>query len=150
MLPSMLSVKGNNSDTSQFALLLIPNVLSIFVADILELILWFVWRKEDLAFHVNHLPSRWFTWNAKSYSHNISSLIYIIYQDVLSLKNNNKKKHFKESFLVDVVQTLTLKAPRKTASENVVCLCRLLNILADFSNLFLHTGKQCGPRSDCS
>ena len=44
--------------------------------------------------------------------------------------------------------TLTLKAPRKTASENVVCLCRLLNILADFSNLFLHTGKQYGPRSD--
>ena len=40
---------------------------------------------------------------------------------------------------------LTLKAPRKTASENVVCLCSLLNILADFSNLFLHTGKQCGP-----
>ena len=31
---------------------------------------------------------------------------------------------------------LTLKAPRKTASENVVCLCRLLNILANFSNLF--------------
>ena len=45
---------------------------------------------------------------------------------------------------------LTLKAPRKTASENVVCLCRLLNMLADFSNLFLHTGKQCGPRLDCS
>ena len=40
---------------------------------------------------------------------------------------------------------LTLKAPRKTASENVVCLCLLLNILADFSNPFLHTGKQCGP-----
>ena len=40
---------------------------------------------------------------------------------------------------------LTLKAPRITTSENVVCLCRLLNILADFSNLFLHTGKQCGP-----
>ena len=45
---------------------------------------------------------------------------------------------------------LTLKAPRKPASENVVCLCRLLNILANFSNLFLHTGKQWGPRSDCS
>ena len=45
---------------------------------------------------------------------------------------------------------LTLKLPRKSASENVVCLCRLLNILANFSNLFLHTGKQCGPRSDCS
>ena len=45
---------------------------------------------------------------------------------------------------------LNLKTPRKPASENVVCLCRLLNILANFSNLFLHTGKQCGPRSDCS
>ena len=45
---------------------------------------------------------------------------------------------------------LTLKVPRKPASENVVCLCRLLNILTNFSNLFLHTGKQCGPRSDCS
>ena len=45
---------------------------------------------------------------------------------------------------------LTLKAPRKSASENVVCLCRLLNILADFPNLVLHTGKHCGPRSDCS
>ena len=42
-------------------------------------------------------------------------------------------------------QALTLKAPRKNASENVVCLCRLLNIFADFSNLCLHTGKQCGP-----
>ena len=45
---------------------------------------------------------------------------------------------------------LTLKTPRKPASENVVCLCRLLNILANISNLFLHTGKQCGHRSDCS
>ena len=33
-------------------------------------------------------------------------------------------------------RVLTLKAPRKTASENVVCLCRLLNILANFSKLF--------------
>ena len=31
-----------------------------------------------------------------------------------------------------IQRTLTLKAPRKTASENVVCLCCLLNILADF------------------
>ena len=45
---------------------------------------------------------------------------------------------------------LTLKTPRKPVSENDVCLCPLLNILANFSNLFLHTGKQCGPRSDCS
>ena len=45
---------------------------------------------------------------------------------------------------------LTLKMPRKPASENVVCLCCLLNILANFSNLFLHTRKQSGPWSDCS
>ena len=31
---------------------------------------------------------------------------------------------------------LTLKTPRKPASENVVCLCRLLNILANFSTYF--------------
>ena len=43
------------------------------------------------------------------------------------------------------ISMLIFKAPRKTASENVVCLCRLLNILADFSNTFLHTGKRCGP-----
>ena len=47
-------------------------------------------------------------------------------------------------------KTLTLKTPRKPASENVVCLYRLLDILANFSNLVLHTGEQCGPRSDCS
>ena len=34
------------------------------------------------------------------------------------------------------LQGLTLKMPRKPASENVVCLCHLLNILANFSNLF--------------
>ena len=47
-----------------------------------------------------------------------------------------------------LMTNLTLKTPRKSASENVVCLCRLLNILANFSNLFLHIGKQCGPRSE--
>ena len=52
--------------------------------------------------------------------------------------------------LVKKSTVLTLKMPRKPASENVVCLCHLLNILANFSNLFLHTGKQCEPRSDCS
>ena len=30
---------------------------------------------------------------------------------------------------------LTLKAPRKTSSDNVVCLCRLLHLLVNFSNL---------------
>ena len=48
------------------------------------------------------------------------------------------------TFILKVL-SLTLKMPRKPASENVVCLCCLLNILANFSNLFLHTGKQCGP-----
>ena len=49
-----------------------------------------------------------------------------------------------------VSQYLTLETPRKPVSENVVCLGRLLNILANFSNLILHTSKQCGSRSDCS
>ena len=61
---------------------------------------------------------------------------------LFSMKNKNKLMMLSASVLLDA---LTLKAPRKTASENVNCLCRLLNILADFSNLFLHTGKQCGP-----
>ena len=42
---------------------------------------------------------------------------------------------------VEIRTILTLKMPRKPASKNIVCLCRLLNILANFSNLFLHTGK---------
>ena len=33
---------------------------------------------------------------------------------------------------------LTLKTPRKPASKNLVCLCRLLNILANFSNFFFY------------
>ena len=53
-------------------------------------------------------------------------------------------------FIYQLTFALTLKTPRKSTFENIVCLCRLLNILANFSNLFLHTGKQCGPRSDCS
>ena len=48
------------------------------------------------------------------------------------------------------VCVLTLKAPRKTASENssvyVVCLI----FFQTSRSYFLHTGKQCGPRSDCS
>ena len=40
---------------------------------------------------------------------------------------------------------LILKMPRKPASENVVGVCHLLNIFANFSNLFLHTSKQSRP-----
>ena len=50
-------------------------------------------------------------------------------------------------FLPALLFPLTLKMPRKPASENVICLRHLLNILANFSNLFLHAGKQCGPSS---
>ena len=39
--------------------------------------------------------------------------------------------------------------PRKPASENVVYLCRLLNILANFSNLFLHTEEQSDQGPHC-
>ena len=46
---------------------------------------------------------------------------------------------------MDQIALLTLKMLRKPASENVVCICHLQNILANFSNLFLHSGKQCGP-----
>ena len=78
------------------------------------------------------------------------------FQSLFSWKN--KKNYFKMTSAKIFTQlarckcvwTLTFKRPRKPASENVVCLCRLLNILANFPNLFLHTGKQCGPWSDCS
>ena len=43
---------------------------------------------------------------------------------------------FCREYYLNVGLSLTLKAPRKPASANVVCLCRLLNILANFSNLF--------------
>ena len=68
--------------------------------------------------------------------------------------NSSRKILFESPQWIEVslwhMPTLTLKMPRKAASENVVCLCRLLNILANFSNLFLHTGKQCWHWSDCS
>ena len=40
---------------------------------------------------------------------------------------------------------LTLKAPRKTASKNVVYLCLLLNILANFSNQIRKEQSDLGP-----
>ena len=56
------------------------------------------------------------------------------------LRNKLIEQHGFTLFEADVIvvsptvfRGLTLKAPRKTASENV-----------DFSNLFLHKGKQCG------
>ena len=62
----------------------------------------------------------------------------------------NSQLFRKAELLNGSITCFPFKTPRKHASENVVCLYRLLNSLANFSNLFLHTGKQCGPRSDCS
>ena len=45
----------------------------------------------------------------------------------------------------EIIPELTIKMPRKPSSENVICLCRLLNILANFSNLFLRPGNSVDP-----
>ena len=45
---------------------------------------------------------------------------------------------------------LTLKAPRKKASENFVCWSRLLQIIAEHYWRIKYRSKQCGPRTDCS
>ena len=50
-----------------------------------------------------------------------------------------------ENVSLNMCKMLTLKVPRKTASENVVCLCRLLNILANFSNLFCIQANSVDP-----
>ena len=50
---------------------------------------------------------------------------------------------YSEQFYVDILyavskdSVLTLKMPRKTTSENVICLCRLLHLLANFSDILL-------------
>ena len=60
------------------------------------------------------------------------------------------KSAHKICFLAKVTKlSLTLKMPGKPASENVVCLCCLLNILANFSNLFLHTEEQSDLGQHC-
>ena len=45
---------------------------------------------------------------------------------------------------------LTLKAPGKTATKNVVCSCCVLHIFDNIIGKCRYRGKQCGPRSDCS
>ena len=40
--------------------------------------------------------------------------------------------------------------PRKAASVNVVCLCRLLNILANFLNLFCIEASRVNPEKEQS
>ena len=53
-------------------------------------------------------------------------------QIIFSEKYKKKKKTSAAAYLIT---TLTLKAPRNPASENVVCLCHLLHLLANFSNI---------------
>ena len=61
--------------------------------------------------------------------------------NISNQKTSTKKLSKWASWSFGGKKVLTLKMPRKSASENVFCLCRLLNILANFSNLFLYTGK---------
>ena len=49
------------------------------------------------------------------------------------------RQHFQMQFF------LAFEAPRKTASENVACLCHLLNILADFSTYFCIQANSVDP-----
>ena len=56
------------------------------------------------------------------------------------MSNENKEC---SSFVLHSI--LTLKMTRKPASENVVCLCQMLNILENFQTDLRHTGKQSGP-----
>ena len=46
--------------------------------------------------------------------------------------------------------SLILKMPRKPASENVVCLCRLLNILENLPNLFCIQANSVDPDQTAS
>ena len=59
------------------------------------------------------------------------------------LFSGKNKKNISLPSAENAQRVVMVKMPRKPVSENVVCLCPLLNILANFSNLFLHTGKQC-------
>ena len=43
------------------------------------------------------------------------------------------------------IHPLTIKTPEKTTCENVVCLCRLLNIFVNFSNLFCIQANSVDP-----
>ena len=80
-----------------------------------------------------------------SYCFNLASREFVIVVINICCSKKKKKKKRSRSHKQSKKVFVSNKMPRQPASENVVCLCRLLNILANFSNLFLHTGKQCGP-----
>ena len=77
----------------------------------------FLQENKDLASHMNCLLGRQFTRNVNPYF-------------LLTTQLKIPKCPLLQLWLA-----VNLKAPRKSASENVVCLCRLLHLLANFSNL---------------
>ena len=81
----------------------------------------------------------WLSSESSLYKLSVWLHLFCIIQAEYCLNQNDKKTY--QVYLIP----LTLKMPKKPASENVICLCRLLNILANFSNLSLHKSKQCGP-----
>ena len=59
--------------------------------------------------------------------------------------------HQKSSYSLPLTTVIvTLKAPSKNASENVVCRSRLLQIIAEHYCQIQYRSKQRGPRTDCS
>ena len=57
----------------------------------------------------------------------------------------NKKNNIILSSAENAQRVVKVKMPRKPASENVVCLCRLLNILANFSTFFCIQANSVDP-----
>ena len=64
------------------------------------------------------------------------------YHVLLSL---NSKAVIKLSYVSVVGWLLTLKAPAKNSSENVICFRSLLYIFANITDQCMYRGKQCGP-----
>ena len=74
---------------------------------------------------------------------------------VQKIENDHQFPHLR--FLILIIShhhpytcQLTLKAQRKNVSENVVCLSRLLQIIALHFRQIKYRRKQLGPRTDCS
>ena len=145
--------------------------------------------KDILKFHFSFIFQRkqvipastqcWRHWiNAESMHFNIVCPLgwhsmWIILYSLKNLKKQQQQQKKNPSFIYcSCYWCLTLKMPRKHASENVACLCRLLHLLANFSNILFAYRQTVwtqirllleeirllldpdqtapGPRSDCS
>ena len=77
------------------------------------------------------------------------------FKSVLTCAFMKEIKKKKKKYCIGILNTslmkssvdlsLTLKTSRKSASENVVCLCRLLNILANFQTYFCTQANSVDP-----